>query len=264
MNIWNGFLINLQFFTIIPVRKEINMNKRNLTGMIMTLPLFGLLIGVISAFVLAGLTEYTLLSDLAITLIFITFTIILTGGIHLDGWIDASDAFFLYRDVKKRIQFIEDLRVGAFGVLGLLFLVLFKFLFIFEIVANYQSYFFIYVVFILYFSRKLTRIGLILILPAKKSGLGYLFKSDNDLHLKLYIVYIIPIIIILGIYNLTYMIVFVILFSLIGILHILHNRFFVQQFCGLTGDLSLAIIDVYEFILWMIMWLLHYYVMGGL
>src|SRR5690625_6612563 len=91
MNIWNGFLINLQFFTIIPVRKEINMNKRNLTGMIMTLPLFGLFIGVISAFVLAGLTEYTLLSDLAITLIFITFTIILTGGIHLDGWIRSEE-----------------------------------------------------------------------------------------------------------------------------------------------------------------------------
>src|SRR5699024_4186001 len=164
MNIWNGFLINLQFFTIIPVRKEINMNKRNLTGMIMTLPLFGLFIDVISAFVLAGLTEYTLLSDLAITLIFITFTIILTGGIHLDGWIDASYAFFSYRDVKKRLQIMEDPRVGAFGVLGLLFLLSFKFLFIFEIVANYQSYLFIYVVFISFFSRIITVIVLILIL----------------------------------------------------------------------------------------------------
>src|SRR5690625_3843747 len=99
----------------------------------------------------------------------------------------------------------------------------FLFLFIFEIIANYQSYFFIYVVFIPFFSRMLTGIGLILIQPAKKSGLGYLFKSDNDQHLKLYLVYIIPIIIILGIYNLTYMIVFVIILSLIGILHILYK-----------------------------------------
>src|SRR5699024_12326630 len=118
MTRWNGFLINLRFFTIIPVRKEIYMNKRNLTGIILTLPLFGLFIGVISAFVLACLTEYTLLSDLAITLIFITFTIILTGGIHLDGWIDASDAFFSYRDVKKRLQIIDDPRVRAFGLLN--------------------------------------------------------------------------------------------------------------------------------------------------
>src|SRR5699024_8996210 len=143
MNIWNGFLINLQFFTIIPVRKEINMNKRNLTGMIMTLPLFGLLIGVISAFVLSGLTEYTLLLNLLIILIFITFRFILTGVIHLDCLIDASYAFFSYRDVKMRLQIMEDPRVGAFGLLGLLFLLSFKFLFIFEIVANYQSYFFI-------------------------------------------------------------------------------------------------------------------------
>src|SRR5699024_8594379 len=128
--------------------KEINMNKRNLTGMIMTLPLFGLFIGVISAFVLAGLTEYTLLSDLAITLIFITFTIILTVVILLDGWIDASDAFFSYRDVNYRIQILEDPRVCSFGVLGLLVFLLSVFLFIFVIVANYQSYFFISVVFI--------------------------------------------------------------------------------------------------------------------
>src|SRR5699024_3005102 len=224
-----------------------------------------------------------------------TFTIILTGGIHLDGWIDASDAFFSYRDVKKRLQIMEDPRVGAFGVLGLLFFFSFKFLFIFEIVGiflffffiffvfffffffilfnilfifeildNYQFYFFIYVFFFYFFSRMITGIVLILIQTAKKSVLGYLFKSDNDQHLKLYLVYIIPIIIILGIYNLTYMIVFVIILSLIGILHILYKRFFVQQFGGLTGDLSGASIEGTEFILWMIMWLLHYYVMGGL
>src|SRR5699024_7981935 len=130
--------------------------------------------------------------------------------------------------------------------------------------SNYLCYFFIYVVFIYFFSRMITGIGLILIQTAKKSGLGYLFKSDNDQHLKLYLVYIITLIIILGIYNLNYMIVFVIILSLIGIFHLLYKRFFVQQFGGLIGDLSGASIERTEFILWMIMWLLHYYVMGGL
>src|SRR5699024_802154 len=146
----------------------------------------------------------------------------------------------------------------------LLFLLSFKFLFIFEIVASYQSYFCMYVVFISFLSSMIRGIGIILIQSANKSALGYLFKSDNDQHLKLYLVYIIQIIIILGIYNLTYMIVFVTILSLIGILHILYKRFFVQQFGGLTGDLSGASIEGTEFILWMIMWLLHYYVLGGL
>src|SRR5699024_5633585 len=104
----------------IPVRKEINMNKRNLTGMIMTLPLFGLFIGVISAFVLEGLTEYTLLSDLAITLLFITFTIILIRGIHLYSWIDDSDAFFFKRNVNERSQIMKDPLVGLFALICLL------------------------------------------------------------------------------------------------------------------------------------------------
>src|SRR5690625_7860627 len=112
MNIWNGFLINLQFFTIIPVRKEINMNKRNLTGMIMTLPLFGLLIGVISAFVLAGLTDYTLLSVLAISLLFITFTIILSAGFILDVCLVASDSLFLFRYFRYCILVMSTIHVG--------------------------------------------------------------------------------------------------------------------------------------------------------
>src|SRR5699024_6510277 len=109
-----------------------------------------------------------------------------------------------------------------------------------------------------------TSIGLVLFQSAKKSGLGYLFKCGNDKRLKLYFVYIVLIISILGSFNLTYMFVFVIILNLIGILHILYKRFFVQQFGGLTGDLSGASIEGTEFLLWMVMWLLPYYVMGGL
>src|SRR5690625_5712312 len=101
----------------------------------------------------------------------------------------------------------------------------------------------------------ITGIGLILIQPAKKSGLGYLFKSDNDQHLKLYLVYIIPIIIILGIYNLTYMIVFVIILSLIYILHILYKRFIFLHFGGLYGYIIGTCIVVYMYILMMTLWM---------
>lgn len=164
-NIWHGFLINLQFFTIIPIRKEIDMTKRNLTGMIITLPLFGMFMGIIYAFTLAGLTQFTNLSNLAMTVIFMALMVILTGGIHVDGWVDTSDAFFSYQDKQKRLEIMEDPRVGAFGVLGLLFLFAFKFLFIFEVLSNHEPHLFIYIVFIPFFSRMLTGIGLVLINP---------------------------------------------------------------------------------------------------
>lgn len=264
VNIWLGFLINLQFFTIIPIRKEIEMTKSNLTGMIITLPLFGMFLGVIYALALAGLIQFTPLSHLAITIIFLAFTIILSGGIHLDGWIDMSDALFSYQNKQKRLLIMEDPQVGAFGVLGLLFICVFKFLFIYEVISIYDSSIYIYIVFIPFFSRLFTGLGLLLINPAKKTGLGYLFHSSDQDILKYYLGYIIPIIIILGIYNLNYMFIFTIILGLIGILYVIFKRFILNQFGGLTGDLSGAGIEGVELILWFLMWLLHYYVMGGL
>lgn len=264
INIWSGILINLQFFTIIPIRKEIEMTKSNLTGMIITLPLFGMFLGIIYAFILAGLMEFTSLSHLAITIIFLATMIILTGGIHLDGWIDTSDALFSYQNKQKRLLIMEDPQVGAFGVLGLLFNLTFKFLFIYEIISTADSSLYIYIVFIPFFSRLFTGLGLLLIVPAKKTGLGYLFHSSNQDVLKYYLSYIIPIIIILGIYNLDYMFIFTFIFGLIGVLYIIFKRFVLNQFGGLTGDLSGAGIEGVELILWFLMWLLHYYVMGGL
>src|SRR5699024_5622274 len=204
------------------------MTKRNLSSMIITLPMLGLFIGIIYAFTLASLTQFTNLSNLALTFILMAIMMILTGGIHVDGWIDTSDAFFSYQDKPNRLKIMEDPRVGAFGVLGLLFLLVFKFLFIYEILSHQEPYLFIYIVFILFLSRMLTGI-----------------------------------VIILGIYNLLYLTVFIILLILIGILHLLFKRFFMRQFGGLTGDLSGASIEGTELILWLLMWLLHYYVTGG-
>lgn len=263
-NVWRGFLINLQFFTIIPIRKEIQMTQSNLRGMLITLPLFGLFIGMFYAFTLAGLIHLTSLSNLAIALIFLLLMVILTGGIHVDGWIDMSDALFSYQDKQKRLEIMDDPRVGAFGVLGLLFLVIVKFLFIYEVISTAEPYLFIYIVFIPFFSRLFTGIGLVLIKPAKEKGLAYLFHSTDSNIINLYLIYIIPVLIILSIYNLKYMLSFIFLLCLMGILYILFKRFTTREFGGLTGDLSGAGIEGVELILWFLMWLLHYYVTAGL
>ncbi|MEM5594857.1 adenosylcobinamide-GDP ribazoletransferase [Niallia circulans] len=47
------------------------------------------------------LNEYTPFTALAVAFIVWISTILLTGGLHLDGWMDASDAYFSYQDAKK-------------------------------------------------------------------------------------------------------------------------------------------------------------------
>jgi adenosylcobinamide-GDP ribazoletransferase len=42
----------------------------------------------------------------------------LTGGLHLDGLIDTCDGLFGSRDRQRRLEIMRDSRVGSFGVIG--------------------------------------------------------------------------------------------------------------------------------------------------
>jgi len=49
-----------------------------------------------------------------------------TGALHLDGWGDCCDAFFVPADRAKRLAIMADPQVGAFGTIGLIVLLLVK------------------------------------------------------------------------------------------------------------------------------------------
>lgn len=50
----------------------------------------------------------------------------LTGALHLDGWADCCDALMVAAPPEKRRLILKDSRLGSFGAVGLLMLVLLK------------------------------------------------------------------------------------------------------------------------------------------
>ncbi|MDE6036392.1 MAG: adenosylcobinamide-GDP ribazoletransferase, partial [Ruminococcus sp.] len=46
--------------------------------------------------------------------------VLVTGGIHLDGFCDVSDTKASYGDTKKRLEIMKDSHVGAFAVIDLI------------------------------------------------------------------------------------------------------------------------------------------------
>ena len=52
---------------------------------------------------------------------------LLTGCIHLDGFMDCCDAIFSRRDLEKRQQILKDSHVGSFAVIGMVLLALCSF-----------------------------------------------------------------------------------------------------------------------------------------
>uniref|UniRef100_UPI0005850CC2 adenosylcobinamide-GDP ribazoletransferase n=1 Tax=Paenibacillus sonchi TaxID=373687 RepID=UPI0005850CC2 len=50
----------------------------------------------------------------------------LTGGLHLDGWMDCADGLLSYRTRERMLEIMKDSRVGAMGVLACMLLLLLK------------------------------------------------------------------------------------------------------------------------------------------
>ena len=44
--------------------------------------------------------------------------ILVTGGIHMDGFMDTSDALASWQSRERRLEILKDSHVGAFAVLG--------------------------------------------------------------------------------------------------------------------------------------------------
>jgi adenosylcobinamide-GDP ribazoletransferase len=142
MKIIKGLIMCIQFFTSIPIPYEVPMDRRHMNMAIKMFPVLGLLQGLLYSALMYVLFEGTPLSALAIAFIIWLALIVITGGIHLDGWMDSSDAFFSYRDKSKRLEIMKDPRIGAFGVLSVIVILSARFLFVYEIVvmAVYCTY----------------------------------------------------------------------------------------------------------------------------
>ncbi|MDQ0273236.1 adenosylcobinamide-GDP ribazoletransferase [Cytobacillus purgationiresistens] len=258
-----GLLINIQFFTAIPIPLELPMDKPHLEKAIKTFPILGLLQGFIYAALFYAFWQWLPFSDLTAVFVLWLAAIIITGGIHLDGWMDSSDAFFSYRDKEKRLEIMKDPRTGAFGVLSVIVLLSAKFLFIYEISQMIVPITFFLIALIPFFSRMVMGILLINVDAAKQDGLGTMFKeAAMKKTLWIYPVYLILLIATASLF-LQGALLAIALFILIAIMSLLFLRHKIKKwFGGMTGDVLGASVEGVELVLWMTLWLLHYIVMG--
>ena len=97
--------------------------------MLLFLPVVGLEIGAIWA-VLAWLCNVLNLPVLVRGLILSVYPYLVTGFIHLDGYMDVTDAVKSYRSLERRRAILKDSHVGAFAVIGIVLLLLAQFAFL--------------------------------------------------------------------------------------------------------------------------------------
>lgn len=118
-----GFFMAWGCFTAIPCPVK-KWDEKYRSAMLETFPLVGTLTGIISCIIwylvsLAGLGN--ILTGAVVT----AAAFILTGFIHLDGFMDVSDAVLSRRpDIQERQRILKDPHVGSFAVISLAFMLL--------------------------------------------------------------------------------------------------------------------------------------------
>jgi adenosylcobinamide-GDP ribazoletransferase len=70
------------------------------------------------------------LPSLALAAILVVALVVLTGGLHLDGLMDSCDGLFGGTTSERRLEIMRDSRVGSFGILAGVCLLLLKFAFL--------------------------------------------------------------------------------------------------------------------------------------
>ena len=96
--------------------------------MLLFLPVVGLEIGAIWA-AIAWLCRLLDLPALVTGLLLCAYPYIVTGFIHLDGYMDVTDAVKSWRDLERRREILKDSHVGSFAVIGIVLLMLAQFAF---------------------------------------------------------------------------------------------------------------------------------------
>ena len=94
--------------------------------MLLFLPVVGLEIGLIWAG-LAWLLRLLNLPVMIVALILAAYPYIVTGFLHLDGYMDVTDAVKSWRDLERRREILKDSHVGSFAVIGIVLLIVAQF-----------------------------------------------------------------------------------------------------------------------------------------
>ena len=232
----NRFLAALQFLTIIsiPWRREAKVEEvGRSTGYF---PVIGLIIGLI----LAGLNwlfSLILPSAVANALLIVSL-VILTGALHLDGFVDTCDGIAGHKTVENRWRVMHDSRVGGFGIVGVVLLLLVKYV---SLSSIPEPLLLTTLVLMPVLSRWAMAYAIFVYPYARPSGLGKAFKQGTSWpRFTLATIITVAVVAILAQLN------GLAIMFLIWVITVAMAAYFKSKFSGLTGDNYGAINEVAE------------------
>lgn len=116
MTVLRSIALALSCFSIIPV-PQVEWNEQNMRHMMCAFPLVGVVIGLLIA-LWAWLGQSFQFGVLLMAGGFTLIPIIVSGGIHMDGFADVVDAQSSNAEPERKRQILKDPHAGAFATIG--------------------------------------------------------------------------------------------------------------------------------------------------
>lgn len=172
----NSFLIGLQFLTRIHLVKQTVWTAEDFGRSTRFFPLVGLVLGICYAFA-AWLLLYALgIRSLTVALLLI-LPLLLTGGLHADGFMDTADGVFSGRERARKLEIMKDSRVGAFGVVSFVMLMFVQF----ALLSDMAALLLVPALFVMPIIGRLAMVLAVACFPyAREEGMGKTFADMAD------------------------------------------------------------------------------------
>jgi len=134
---WDDFKAAMAFLTIFPVANKVEIDQPRMARSMGFFPAVGLLLG-LGLVVLNWLLD-SLIPRPVLDCLLVLSLILATGALHLDGIADLIDGLAGGKDRESVLRIMKDSRVGAIGVVGLVMVLLLKYLSLYNIAPELKS-----------------------------------------------------------------------------------------------------------------------------
>lgn len=185
MAVIKSFFISFSMYSKIPV-PQFEWKDQDMKYVLCFFPWVGAVIGILT-YLWGIICKDFQLGKLIFAAVGTALPLLVSGGFHVDGFMDTMDALHSYQSRERKLEILKDSHIGAFSVIQI---ILYYFIFTgaYSEINGLRAMATVGAGFVL--SRIVSGIGVVSLKCAKKEGLLYLFSSkahEKVVKISLYI-----------------------------------------------------------------------------
>lgn len=238
----NSLIIAFSMYSKIPM-PQVEWSKENMKYVMCFFPMVGAVIGG-AIYLWSNVAEDIMISQSLYTVVFLLIPLILTGGIHMDGFMDTTDALCSYQPMEKKLEILKDPNSGAFAVIACVGYYLLAYGIWYDVTGNEIPI--LAIGFIL--SRALSGLAVVTFPLGKSSGLATTFSNKAKKIITRRVMLIIILLCGIGMLLINWKVGGIgLLSALLTYRYYYHKS--VKEFGGITGDLAGYFLQLCELVI---------------